>query len=132
MLTETASLVLPMQNSGGGAGSIVVLLVYLAILVAVVAGTWKAFEKAGEPGWAAIIPIYNTYVMIKIGGNAWWYLLLLFVPLLNFFVMAKISIDLAEAFDQGLGFGLGLWLLPFVFFPILGFGESYQYVGEPA
>lgn len=133
MLTEVTGLLLPMQNSGGGgAGGIVLLLVYLAILVAVIAGVWKTFDKAGEPGWAAIIPIYNVYVMIKIGGNPWWYLLLMLVPLVNIFVQAKVSVDLAKAFDQGLGFGLGLWLLPFVFFPILGFGESYEYVGEPA
>lgn len=107
------------------------LLVWLAILIAVIAGTWKTFEKAGEPGWAAIVPIYNVYVMIKIGGNPWWYLLLMLVPLVNIFVQAKVSIDLAKTFDQGIGFGLGLWILPFVFFPILGFGE-YQHVGAPA
>lgn len=132
MLTEAAGLLLPMQNSGGGGGSIVVLFVYLAILIAVIAGTWKTFEKAGKPGWAAIIPIYNVYVMLKIGGNPWWYLLLLFVPLVNILVFAKVHIDLAKAFDQGLGFGLALWILPFVFFSVLGFGESYEYVGKPA
>mgnify|MGYP000610221017 CR=1 FL=1 len=133
MLSETAALSIPLQNSGGGgAGGIVLLVLYLALLIAVVAGTWKAFEKAGEPGWGAIIPIYNIYLMIKIGGNEWWYLLLMLVPLVNILVAAKIYVDLAKAFDQGLGFGLGLWLLPFVFLPILGFGESYQYVGEPA
>lgn len=130
MLSDTANMLLPLQNSGGGVGSIVVLLIYLVVLVAVIAGTWKTYEKANEPGWAAIIPIYNFYVMIKIGGNPWWYLLLMLIPVVNIFISAKVFVDLVKAFDQGLGFGLGLWILPFVFFPILGFGE-YEYIGTP-
>lgn len=132
MLSETAAVALPLQDGGPGAGGLVMLVLYLAILLVVLAGTWKAFEKAGEPGWGAIVPIYNMYLMIKIGGNEWWYLLLLLIPVVNIFVAGKIYVDLAKAFDQGLGFGLGLWILPFVFFPILGFGESYEYVGAPA
>jgi hypothetical protein len=115
------SYLLPLQSSAGDA---VGLLVALAILVAVVGGTWLTFSKAGEPGWAAIVPIYNVYVMIEIGGNEWWYLLLLLVPVVNVFVTAKISIDLAKSFGRGVLFGLGLWLLPFVFFPVLGFGDA--------
>jgi uncharacterized membrane protein YhaH (DUF805 family) len=121
---------LPLQSNGGGLGGILFLVVWLAILVAVIAGTWKAFEKAGQPGWAAIIPIYNVYIMIKIGGNEWWWLILLFVPLINILAILKISIDVAKAFGQGLGFGLGLWLLAFVFWPLLGFGD-YEYQGVP-
>ena len=52
---------------GGGAFSgvsIVLLFIYFAIVIVVIAGLWKTFEKAGKPGWAAIIPIYNIYVMI--------------------------------------------------------------------
>ena len=120
----------PLQSNGGGLGGILFLVVWLAIIVAVVAGTWKAFEKAGEPGWAAIVPIYNVYVMIKIGGNEWWWLILLFVPVINVIAILKISIDVAKAFGQGLGFGLGLWLLAFVFWPLLGFGD-YEYQGAP-
>lgn len=67
---------------------------------------------------------------IKIGGNEWWYLLLLLIPLVNIVVNAKIFIDLAKAFDQGIGFGLGIWILPMVFLPILGFGD-YRYSGKP-
>jgi hypothetical protein len=104
------------------------LLLILALTAVVVAGVWKTFEKAGEPGWAALVPIYNLYVLIKISGNAWWWLLLLFVPVINVFAQAKISIDVADEFGQGLLFGLGLWLLSFVFFPLLGFGD-YQYRG---
>jgi len=113
----------PLQ--GGGVVS-PELLVILAITVVVVAGFWKTFEKAGEPGWAAIIPIYNLYVLVKISGNEWWWLILFFIPIVNILAQAKISINIADKFDQGILFGLGLMLLSFIFYPILGFG-SYQY-----
>jgi len=119
-----SSVSVPLQSSDvGGVG---ILLVQLAILVVFVAGMWKVFEKAGEPGWAAIIPIYNIYVMIKISGNAWWWLILMLIPLINAIAFAKINIDVADKFGQGLLFGLGLWILGFVFWPVLGFGD-YQY-----
>jgi hypothetical protein len=130
MFWHAGAAVVPLQSSGGGSGGILVTVVWLAVLVAVVAGTWKAFEKAGEPGWGAIVPVYNLYLMIKIGGNDWWWLLLLFVPVINFLVILKISVDVAKAFGQGLGFGLGLGLLSFVFWPLLGFGD-YEYRGPP-
>ena len=121
---------LPLQGMGGRAGGIVALLIYLAILVAVIAGVWKTFEKAGEPGWAAIIPIYNLYILVKITGNEWWWLILFFIPVLNLLAGIKIGIDVAKAFGQGLGFGLGLVFLGFIFFPLLGFG-NYRYLGPP-
>ncbi|QLC33412.1 signal peptidase I [Halarchaeum sp. CBA1220] len=125
VLTLTGSL--PLQQGGGG-GSSVLFLVWLVLVLVSIAGIWKTFEKAGEPGWAAIIPIYNTYVMLKIGGNAWWWLLLFLVPIVNIYAAYRLSKGIAEAFGQGLGFTLGLWFLGFVFFPILGFGD-YRYQG---
>lgn len=122
------TLLLPLQSSGDAVGGLVGLLFALVVLVAVVGGTWLTFSKAGEPGWAAIIPIYNLYVMIKIGGNEWWWLLLLFVPIVNIFVLAKISIDIAKSFGCGVLFGIGLCLIPAIFFPVLGFGD-YEYRG---
>jgi hypothetical protein len=113
----------PLQ--GGGTGGLELLIV-LAIVIVVVAGFWKTFEKAGEPGWAAIIPIYNLYVLIKISGNQWWWLILMFIPVINILAQAKISIDVAGKFGQGILFGLGLMLLSFIFYPLLGFGD-YQY-----
>lgn len=105
------------------------LLVAFAMMVLVIASVWKVFSKAGQPGWAAIVPIYNTYVMLKIGGNPGWYLLLLLIPVVNLIISIKMFIDVAKAFGQGLGMGLGLWLLPVIFFPVLGFGD-YSYVGD--
>jgi len=102
------------------------LLAVVALTLVVFAGFWKTFEKAGEPGWAGIIPIYNLYVLVRISGNAWWWFLLFFVPFVNFIATVKISIDVAGKFNKGILFGLGLTFLSFIFYPILGFG-SYQY-----
>lgn len=108
-----------------------ILLIQLAVVVLVIAGVWKIFTKANQPGWAAIIPIYNVYIMIKIVGRPWWFLLLLLIPLVNIVVAIVLSIDLAKSFGKGAGFGLGLALLGVVFYPILGFGDA-TYKGPSA
>ena len=102
-------------------------LVYLAIIVLVVAGFWKVFTKAGQPGWAAIVPIYNLYVLLKIAGRPGWWLLLFILPIVNFVIAIIVAIDVAKSFGKGTGFGLGLAFLGPIFYPILGFGEAaYQ------
>lgn len=106
------------------------LLIYLAIIVVVIAGIWKVFVKAGQPGWAAIIPIYNIFVLLKIVGRPAWWLLLFFVPLVNIVVAIMLAIDVAKAFGKGVGFGIGLAFLAPIFYPILGFGGA-SYQGAP-
>jgi hypothetical protein len=96
-----------------------------------IAAIWKMFSKAGQPGWAAIIPIYNIYVMCKIAGRPGWWVLLMFIPLVNFIIIIILCIDLAKSFGKGAGFGIGLLLLPFIFYPVLGFGSA-QYQGASA
>jgi len=121
----------PLQNGGGGSVlGIVLLLVSIAVALLTIAGMWRTFQKAGQPGWAAIIPIYNFYVMIKIGGSAWWWIIVFFIPLVNIVPAIKIPIDVAKAFGQGIGFGLGLGFLSFIFWPLLGFGD-YEHQGVP-
>jgi len=92
---------------------------------------WKVFTKAGEPGWASIIPIYNLYIWCKIVGRPWWWILLMLIPFVNFIVAIILCIDLAKSFGKGVGFGIGLALLGIIFFPILGFGSA-QYQGPAA
>lgn len=130
--TLDAALV-PLQSNGGGGGlgMIIGMLLYLAFLVVVVAGMWKTFEKAGQPGWAAIVPIYNVYIMLEIADRPAWWLLLLFVPVVNFIVAILIPIDIAKKFGKGVGFGLGLAFLGFIFYPLLGFGDA-RYQGRAA
>jgi Family of unknown function (DUF5684) len=103
------------------------LLVALLIIVAM----WKVFTKAGQPGWASIIPIYNLYIWCKIVGRPWWWILLMLIPFVNFIIAIILCIDLAKSFGKGVGFGLGLALLGFIFWPILGFGSA-QYQGPAA
>ena len=103
------------------------LLIALLIIVAM----WKVFTKAGQPGWASIIPIYNLYIWCKIVGRPWWWILLMLIPFVNFIICIILCIDLAKSFGKGVGFGIGLALLGIIFFPILGFGSA-QYQGPSA
>jgi len=120
------------QNDAAPAiGGMLAMLVYLAIIVAYLAGMWKIFEKAGKPGWAAIIPIYNLVVLIEVVGRPIWWVLLLLIPCVQLIILLVVSIDLAKSFGKSELFGIGLWLLGFVFVPILGFGSD-RYVGPAA
>ena len=102
-------------------------LIYVAIVIVIIAGYWKVFEKAGHPGWAAIIPFYNIYIMITIAGKPAWWLLLFLIPVVNFIIAIIINIEIAQKFGKGAGFGLGMTFLSFIFWPILGFGDDeYQ------
>ena len=115
-------------SSSAGA---VVIVVYLAVIVIEIAALWQIFEKAGQPGWAAIIPIYNAYVLLKIVGRPVWWLLLFFIPLVNVIVEIVVANDLSKSFGRGVGFTVGLVLLGPIFIPILGFGSA-RYTGPAA
>jgi len=104
---------------------------WLAFAILMIAACWKIFTKAGQPGWAAIIPIYNWYILCKIVGRPGWWVILLFIPFVNFIIGIILCIDLAKSFGKGVGFGIGLILLGIIFFPILGFGSA-QYQGPAA
>lgn len=102
------------------------LILYLGFIVFIIASIWKTFEKAGQPGWAAIVPFYNYYVMAQIGGvKNWW---LIFIPIANIYIAIVILHNVAKAFGKDVGFTIGLILLGFIFWPILGFGSA-QYIG---
>jgi hypothetical protein len=100
------------------------LVIWLAVVIVVVAGLWKVFEKAGQPGWAAIIPFYNIYVLTQIAGREILWFILCLIPIVNIIASIIISIDVARKFGKGTGFGIGLAFLPFIFYPILGFGDA--------
>lgn len=101
----------------------------LAMSLLIIASMWKVFTKAGRPGWAALIPIYNTVVMLEIAGKPAWWLLLFFIPVVNLIVSVVLFFSLAAAFNKSSLFGLGLMLLGIVFFPLLAFGDA-EYQGE--
>jgi hypothetical protein len=116
------------QSDGGGAiGSVLGLLIGILMIAAL----WVIFSKAERPGWAALIPIYNTLQMIWMVGRPWWWILLLLVPFLNVVIGIILLNDLSTSFGHGVGFTLGLIFLSPIFFLILAFGSS-QYRGPAA
>ena len=119
------------EYSASGQGQAPGPLFWLAFTILMIAACWKVFTKAGQPGWASIIPIYNWYVLCKIVGRPGWWVILLLIPFVNFMVGIVLCIDLAKSFGKGVGFGIGLILLSVIFFPILGFGSA-QYQGPTA
>ena len=105
-------------------------LIYLVITIAILAGIWKTFTKAGQPGWASLIPIYNMYILLCMAQRPAWWLILLFIPVVNIIISIMIYMDIAAKFGKGTGFAIGLLLLPFIFFPILGFSDAQYTVSS--
>jgi hypothetical protein len=114
-------------EQGGGIGGLIGFIIYLAVIVIVIVGAWKIFEKAGKPGWTAIIPFYNLIVLLEIAGRPIWWFILLLIPFVGWVVGIIVCVDVAKKFGKGTGFGVGLALLSFIFVPLLGFGDAkYQ------
>lgn len=116
-----------MQSSGFG----FIGVIYLAIIVLMIASLWKIFMKAGKPGWACLIPIYNIIVLLEICGKPMWWIVLMLIPFVNIIVMILLTVSLAKSFGKDTVFAIGLVLLGFVFYPILAFGDA-KYVGAQA
>jgi hypothetical protein len=106
----------------------VLIIIWLAVVVFIIAAMWKVFTKAGQPGWAAIIPIYNIYIMTKIGGKPGYWTLLCLIPILNIIFLIWLYNMISKSFGKDEGFTVGLVLLGIVFWPILGFGPA-KYLG---
>jgi Family of unknown function (DUF5684) len=114
-----------LQQDGGGAGGgiaavvgLVFMVVWLAFVALLIASLWKLFTKAGEPGWASLVPIYNFIVLLKISSMPWWWIIL--API----AMLIVPFKLAANFGKGAGFGVGLLLLGVIFYPMLAFGGA--------
>jgi hypothetical protein len=117
--------------ASNGAAIGIGVVVYVAVVVFEIAALWQVFVKASEAGWKAIIPIWNTLIMLKIIGRKWWWILLFLIPIVNIIVYVIVYYELAKSFGKGGGFAVGNILLPFIFVPILGFGPA-QYAGPYA
>ncbi|MCA9290370.1 MAG: hypothetical protein KDA25_04525 [Phycisphaerales bacterium] len=124
-MMSTVQMMLAQNNNAAGAltGG-VFLVIWLAILVVVIVGLWKVFEKAGQPGWAAIIPIYNVIVLIQVAGKPIWWIILLIIPIVSIIPGILIPHGIAQNFGKGVGWTIGLIFLPFIFYPMLGFGSA--------
>lgn len=105
-----------------------VIVLYVAIVILMIAAIWKVFTKAGKPGWAAIIPIYNLVVLLQIVGKPIWWIILMLIPIVNIIIQIIVTHQLSKSFGKDVGFTLGLIFLGFIFFPILGFGDA-KYMG---
>ncbi len=107
-------------------------IIRLICLILTLVASWMVYKKMGRQGWEGIVPIYNLYVLCQeLYGNGWKFLFLL-IPIYNIYFAIKMEIDLAKAFNQGAGFGIGLLLLPFIFQMILGFGSAQYLDGTQA
>ena len=105
-------------------------LLSMALGVLMIVSLWKIFKKAGKPGWASIVPIYNIYIMCEIAEKEWWYVLLSCVPFVNIYAMIVLYNGMARRFGKSGGFVVGMILLPVVFFPMLAFGKDAAIVNN--
>jgi hypothetical protein len=126
------------SSSGGGAVGIVFAVIAVVFVVLQLIGFWKTLEKGGESGaWSLLLLTGCLYPVAfvpvaKLTGRPTWWVILLYVPFVNIVVLAILSIDLAKSFGKSTGYGIGLWLLSFIFYPMLGFGSAtYQGPANP-
>lgn len=107
---------------------IVLASVFLVLVIIILISLWKIFVKAGKPGWAVLVPIYNIIVFLEINGKPWWWIFFLIILPLNIVICIIVIHNLSLSFGKDSVFTVGLLFLPIIFFPILGFG-SLQYIG---
>ncbi len=110
---------------------ITILLIVAALIFLCIAPGWIVYQKAGKPGWAYIVPIYNMIVLMEIVKKPLWFFLLLCIPIVNIYAVIVVYNRLAKSFDKGIGYTIGLILFPFIFMPLLAFGSAqYQPLPE--
>ena len=114
-------------------------LVFVAIGLVTLIGMWKVFAKAGQPGWAVLVPIYNIIVLLRVAGLPWYWVFAPFVmiiPILGWIAyivwIVWVHHRISTRFGQGVGFTIGLTLLGPIFWMILGFGSSKYLAEQPA
>ena len=112
------------SSAGAGIVGLFFLLVELGIVAVIIAAMWRVFTKAGQPGWACLIPIFNVYILLKIAGKPGWWLILFLIPIANLVVAILVALAIARNFGKSDGFAIGLILLPMIFYPILAFGDA--------
>jgi hypothetical protein len=128
-MTMTAT---TMNDAAAGGATVTFLVIGIVWAVLVLVAGWKMFEKAGQQGWVAIVPILSTFGLLKIVHRPLWWFILLLIPLVNVVVVVIMMVDLGRAFGRGLGMALLLVLLTPIGFLVLGFGDArYELQPEP-
>ncbi len=110
---------------GLGIGAII-FMIFITVFYLYV--YWRIYEKAGKPGWASLIPIYNIIILLEIVGKPWWWILLMLIPVVNIVFAVWMTNLLSISFGKEIGFTLGLLFLSFIFYPILAFSNA-EYKG---
>ncbi|MEO1449122.1 MAG: signal peptidase I [Bacteroidota bacterium] len=114
------------------AGAAFFLSIFLIIYLTFTFGLYKMFEKAGEAGWKAIIPVYNWVVWLKLIGKPLWWTVLILIPVVGVLVLVAMVIELARAYGKyDLKDHAAALILPFYFFPRTGLDPKAQYLGPP-
>jgi hypothetical protein len=108
---------------------VLLFIIGVAFLVFMIVSMWKVFEKAGEPGWACIVPIYNYLIMAKIAEKPMWWGALCLIPYANIVFIIWIWNRIVKRFGKTEGFTVGVILLGFIFIPILAFSDA-QYKSQ--
>jgi hypothetical protein len=108
---------------------LVYLVIALAVAAVVLVSLWKLFEKAGKPGWASIVPIYNTIVALEIAGRPWWWVFLFMIPLAGLVFVVIYLLEFVKSYGKDTGYGVLSFFFPYIMFPILAFSKDTKYLG---
>lgn len=117
------------NQCAAGAGALIYMIIMFALAIIMLVSWWKVFNKAGEHGWAILIPIYNIIVMLKVADKPLWFIVLFFIPIANLVAAILVLAGISANFGRGTGTTIGLIFLPYIFVPILAFGSA-QYGGS--
>jgi hypothetical protein len=107
----------------------VILIPFLLVALLMIISQWVIYTKAGKPGWAILVPIYNFIVMLQIVGRPWYHMFFLLIPIYNIIFAIQVIHGLSKSFGKDAGFTVGLIFLGVIFYPILAFNKSIKYVG---
>lgn len=107
----------------------VYFLIIIAITIVAVVSMWRLFEKAGRPGWAAVVPIYNTIVALEVAGRPWWWIFLFFIPVANIVFAVIYMLEFARSYGKDNVYGILMLIFPYIMMPILAFSKDTKYLG---